>query len=432
MTSRKLLPILPFATVLQIAFVGILADVAHTRPEPASGAPTGDFDGDGKVGFEDFLSFAMVYGSSEGDGKYNAAYDMDQNGNVNFEDFLTFARVYGNAVAPQMHASFMLHDGRGPSEDPLAHELGFNTEFIYLDHWAYFEPRDDEWHWEPAATSGSEGIDHVVARIGIMHVLAWNPRSRIPDWVDTEDLDGPIRTEFGEFVTEAVKHLSSSSSPPDLYLVELESNAAAIELGKTNTWLIDWIKWEAELIKASDPNARVGVALANADMVPNQYVGDETEDDIYMSTTAFIRRMVAAGVDFDVIAFSASSGVYNKLDSWTDLATYTNSLLVFGKQLYVYMLAYPAGRNDGAELYYPREGGYSEAWQSEQYVESLRFLLETEQVIGAAFPLYDYYEPPLMTPYEWGLVAGEESDRESLTRRKSFDAVKEFWHANFR
>jgi hypothetical protein len=432
MAYGRLLTILLFALLFQATSIGGLTGTAHPRTALASRPPTGDFDGDLRVDFSDFLVLAKVYGTAEGDGRYSATCDMDQNGNIDFSDFLAFARVYGQDVQPQMNASFMLHDARGPSEDAYARELGVNTEFIYLDHWAYFEPRDDEWDWEWAATSGSEGIDHLIARIGIMHVLAWNLRSRLPDWVDTKDLDGQIRTEFGEFVTEAVKYLSSSSSPPSLYFVELESNAAAIELGKTNTWLIDWIKWEVELIKAADPDAKVGVALANADMVPNQYVGDETEDDIYMSTTAFIRRMVAAEVDFDVIAFSVSSGVYNKLDSWTDLAAYTNSLLEFDKQLYVYLLAYPAGQSEAATLYYPREGGYSEEWQSEQYVESLRFLLQTEQVIGAAFPMYDYYEPPLNTPYEWGLVSGEQENRDSLVKRRSFDAVKEFWHANYR
>lgn len=62
----------------------------------AAEQPTGDFDGDGTIGFKDFISFAQVYGSAEGGGRYDARYDMDMNGSINFADFIAFA--YGGSI----------------------------------------------------------------------------------------------------------------------------------------------------------------------------------------------------------------------------------------------------------------------------------------------------------------------------------------------
>jgi hypothetical protein len=61
--------------------------------------PNGDFNGDGMVGFLDFISFAQAYGSSEGDAKFSASYDMNQDGAINFFDFITFAQLYGKPAS---------------------------------------------------------------------------------------------------------------------------------------------------------------------------------------------------------------------------------------------------------------------------------------------------------------------------------------------
>ena len=56
----------------------------------------GDFDGDGRVQFSDFILFAGKYGKSRDDSGYEAEFDMDGNGRVGFEDFLLFASAYGS------------------------------------------------------------------------------------------------------------------------------------------------------------------------------------------------------------------------------------------------------------------------------------------------------------------------------------------------
>ena len=64
----------------------------------ASSSP--DFDGDGTVGFSDFLQFAGQYGARQGDGQYESRFDLDGDGAISFSDFLAFASSYGTQVPP--------------------------------------------------------------------------------------------------------------------------------------------------------------------------------------------------------------------------------------------------------------------------------------------------------------------------------------------
>ena len=57
--------------------------------------PSPDFDGNGLVGFSDFVVFAGVFGSQRGDGQYVAAYDLNNDGAIGFEDFVVFASSFG-------------------------------------------------------------------------------------------------------------------------------------------------------------------------------------------------------------------------------------------------------------------------------------------------------------------------------------------------
>ena len=54
-----------------------------------------DFDGDGTVGFGDFVQFAGAWGLGRGDPGYDARFDLDGNGTIGFSDFLIFAESFG-------------------------------------------------------------------------------------------------------------------------------------------------------------------------------------------------------------------------------------------------------------------------------------------------------------------------------------------------
>ena len=57
-----------------------------------------DFDGDGTIGFGDFLIFAGVFGARDGDEKYDARHDLDGDGEIGFSDFVDFAQNFGKDV----------------------------------------------------------------------------------------------------------------------------------------------------------------------------------------------------------------------------------------------------------------------------------------------------------------------------------------------
>ena len=62
-------------------------------------ALTPDFDGDGRVGFSDFLLFGSHFGARQGDGRYEARFDLDSDGAIGFGDFLIFGSDFGKEVS---------------------------------------------------------------------------------------------------------------------------------------------------------------------------------------------------------------------------------------------------------------------------------------------------------------------------------------------
>ena len=57
--------------------------------------PSLDFDGDGIIGFTDFLLFAAQFGKNSYDEGYDARMDLNWDGTIGFRDFLIFAERFG-------------------------------------------------------------------------------------------------------------------------------------------------------------------------------------------------------------------------------------------------------------------------------------------------------------------------------------------------
>jgi len=335
-----------------------------------------------------------------------------------------------------MDAEFMLHDAEGPNTGGgFAKELGVNTIPIYLDHlWPYCEPVDNQWNWSDIFPGNVDEYKHCMVRIGIFHILAWTPTA-IPTWVNKDNLDGSFKEEYGEFVQEAVRQLKQRSISVDIYLVELEANFAGHEIAGnswiTNAWIINWIKWETELIKSIDPTAKIVIPLTPTEFRPEESL-DNTDDRGKILVADFVERMIQENVQFDAFGFNIASGAYDKVDNWEMLQTALNVWSTIDKEIFVWAMGYPANNDNNLPFHNPRAGGYSEEWQTEQYVNSLRLLLENPKVIGVSIDLYDFQEPGRSTAYHWGLVGGDWTKPETLFKRPSFDVVKEYWHNNYR
>ena len=64
----------------------------------------GDFDGDGKVAFEDFFVFADNFGSTSEDVNWNPVFDLVSDGEINFQDFFVFADNFGTEAQAKLIA----------------------------------------------------------------------------------------------------------------------------------------------------------------------------------------------------------------------------------------------------------------------------------------------------------------------------------------
>ena len=71
----------------------------NTRVELQFQAVSPDFNGDDVVNFADFLAFGNQFGARQGDGRYDAKYDLDSDGAIGFGDFLIFGRSFGQEVS---------------------------------------------------------------------------------------------------------------------------------------------------------------------------------------------------------------------------------------------------------------------------------------------------------------------------------------------
>ena len=82
-----------------LALAGLVFTSPNASVVPLSSCP-GDFDGNGRVDFADFLAFTGAFGARSGDAKYNAVMDMDGSGTIDSLDLLALAGVYGTTCEP--------------------------------------------------------------------------------------------------------------------------------------------------------------------------------------------------------------------------------------------------------------------------------------------------------------------------------------------
>lgn len=90
--------------------------------------PSPDFDGDGHVGFTDFVLFASRFGSTHGDGTYEAKYDLDVDNAIGFSDFVIFTRDFGKKVSPSGSTPKMYWTDVGTHKIQRANLDGSNIE----------------------------------------------------------------------------------------------------------------------------------------------------------------------------------------------------------------------------------------------------------------------------------------------------------------
>ena len=125
-----------------------------------------DFNGDGIVGVDDFLLFMAKFGTSQGDGKYEAKYDLDSDGQVGVSDFLVFVDFFGQTTVPNRPPVLQRIGDRGvPKGGSLTLELvafdpdGHNLTYSVSGNPAGSSLSGTTFLWTP--TSGQSGTYQV-------------------------------------------------------------------------------------------------------------------------------------------------------------------------------------------------------------------------------------------------------------------------------
>lgn len=86
--------------MVRLALVLLGVCLAMNGSAAAQETSPADFDGDGEVGFADFIIFARGFGSADQDPDFDARLDLNDNGAVDFQDFILFARQFGGSKPP--------------------------------------------------------------------------------------------------------------------------------------------------------------------------------------------------------------------------------------------------------------------------------------------------------------------------------------------
>ncbi len=170
-----------------------------------------DFDGDGTIGFGDFVKFAANFGLVQGDDGYDAQYDLNGDDEIGFGDFVIFAQNFGREVRsldltmPQIYndnvfvlpveenlAALWTESGNLPPLEDYASRFYefFNDEFDFL----IIYPNVDYADLEPEAISGAyyESVRNGVQGIGL-DIFA-NNRS----WSSAGRLQGVVFHNFDD------------------------------------------------------------------------------------------------------------------------------------------------------------------------------------------------------------------------------------------
>ncbi len=171
--------------------------------EPST-EPTPDIDGDGVVGFSDFVLFAQKFGSSEGQPNFDPKCDLDLDKVIGFGDFVLFAQAFGTTVKPAVLSKPTGQLGQGANG-----KAGLTLL--------------------PQAGETSEEVEVVVRLTDAVEVSGYNLRfsydASALEWVGSEGVAASRFASNGQ----AQPALSASALPGEVVLADVLRSDAAIQ-----------------------------------------------------------------------------------------------------------------------------------------------------------------------------------------------------------
>ena len=212
-------------------------DVLRTNSEISfNSAPSPDFDGDGTVGFPDFLAFAGSFGSSRGGARYEARFDLDGDGSVAFSDFLIFAGAFGTQVPPS--------GGGGGTTPPPSNNPDLIVESPSVDD-------------NTLTTGQSFTLSATVRNQGNASAASTTLRYY-------RSSNATVTTDDTEVGTDAVNTLSAGSNSPESIILNAPSDAGTFYYGAC----VDGVSGESDTGNNCSGGVTVTVARGSSGLAP--------------------------------------------------------------------------------------------------------------------------------------------------------------------
>ena len=212
-------------------------DALRTNSEISfNSAPSPDFDGDGTVGFPDFLAFAGSFGSSRGGARYEARFDLDGDGSVAFSDFLIFAGAFGTQVPPS--------GGGGGTTPPSSNNPDLIVESPSVDD-------------NTLTTGQSFTLSATVRNQGNASAASTTLRYY-------RSSNATVTTDDTEVGTDAVNTLSAGSNSPESIILNAPSDAGTFYYGAC----VDGVSGESDTGNNCSGGVTVTVARGSSGFAP--------------------------------------------------------------------------------------------------------------------------------------------------------------------
>jgi len=323
----------------------------------------------------------------------------------------------------------------------MYNDLGFNNvEYYPWWMWTQVEPADNQWLFEAGIDDGQFTSpdffygNHPRVRF---HTYWMGPQFHMPDmvpaWINYHD-DDEFRKQFSEY--NAVVFDLHPDKHFTLYEIGVEMNSWSAWDGKGAwdindeewDWAIDFLKYEADLIRNLDPDAIISIDF---DLIT---YFDNCEPCVLEN---WIERAIEARVDFDVLGFEFHPGA-NGAEPATveELKAFLKPLDKFGKDYYFWELTVRSWGELKKELHLgewvlPPVDEYTEEYQKELYLEFMQYFIENPRIIGNRYVVFK--DATVESDPVYSELIGQTSGllRGDLTPKPAYFALKDYWQSLF-
>ncbi len=245
----------------------------------------------------------------------------------------------------------------------------------------------------------------------------------LPSWIENDLSNPQLQTQYSELLSAVMARYQEDI---DLWWIGLEVNLGGDGLG-WETWK-DWLRWQVGTMRTNDPAARIMISFGSwtncpCDIPPNA----RHEIDA-------AHELLDEGIDFDVIAMEYHYGTLQD-GGIEELRQALEALKAVGLDIFLWEIFYPSETDKVFEENWdwknPPQGGYTEAWQAAQWIQTLELAFQDPQIIGLNVHHFQDLTYEMIDPLDW--EAGWRCHAGLLypdgTPKEAYYQLVDTWHA---